>query len=330
MSRQPPRQPWPLSHLLHERAVAMGMALERSSITAYNSHLNSYLMFCRIHNRPVYPSVDTLSFFVVFMSAHIRPDSVAVYLTGVCNRLAHEFPEVHQHRASPIVKRTLAGCLRRARQQPICRPPLALTHIHDAIHAATPYSSHDDLLFAALLATGFHALMRLSELVWPDSIQLQSYRKVILRCSFICDNDSYRFTLPTHKTVKSGHRDEVLVCSFTATADPLPIMQRYVRSRDTLSYYSPKLWLTSEALIPTRSWFMHRLRNACGPEFTGHSMRAGGATALALLGIPPHVIQAIGRWSSDEWQKYVRKHAYLQQALLHGHPPPHPDAHDGQ
>ena len=87
----------------------MGMALEHSFITTYNSHFNSYLTFCCIHNRPVYPSVDTLLFFVVFMSAHIRPDSVVVYLTSVCNRLAHEFPKVHQHHASPIVKCTLAG-----------------------------------------------------------------------------------------------------------------------------------------------------------------------------------------------------------------------------
>ena len=42
---------------------------------------------------------------------------------------------------------------------------------------------------------------------------------------------------------------------------------------------------------------------------------------LALLGIPPHILQAIGCWSSDEWQKYVQKHAFLQQALLHTHPP---------
>ena len=282
MSRQPLRQPWLLSRLLHECAVTMGMALECLSITAYNSHLNSYLMFCHIHNCPIYPSVDTLSFFVVFMSAHICLDSVAVYLTGVCNHLAHEFPKVHQHCASPIVKHTLAGCLWCAHQQPICRPPVALTHIHDAVHAATLDSSHDDLLFTTLLATGFHMLMCLSELVWPNSIQLQSHRKVILCHSFICDNDSYCFTLPTYKTIKAGHRDEVLVCSFTATADPLPIMQCYVCSHDTLSYYSSKLWLTSEALIPTCSWFMHCLWNACGSKFTGNSMQACGATALAL------------------------------------------------
>ena len=63
----------------------MGMALEHSSTTAYNSHLNSYLTFCCIHDRPIAPSVDTLSFFIVYMSTHICPNSIAVYLTGVCN-----------------------------------------------------------------------------------------------------------------------------------------------------------------------------------------------------------------------------------------------------
>ena len=42
------------------------------------------------------------------------------------------------------------------------------------------------------------------------------------------------------------------------------------------------------------------------------------ATTLALSGTPPYVIQAIGRWVADKWQKYVHKYASLQQALLHG------------
>lgn len=75
----------------------MGMTLHRSSIAAYNSRLNPYLTFCRIHSRPVAPSVDTLSLFIVFMSAYIRPDSVAAHLAGVCNRLESEFPVVRQH-----------------------------------------------------------------------------------------------------------------------------------------------------------------------------------------------------------------------------------------
>ncbi|KAF9234467.1 hypothetical protein BU15DRAFT_65712 [Melanogaster broomeanus] len=59
-----------------------------------------------------------------------------------------------------------------------------------------------------------------------------------------------------------------------------------------------------------------------GLEATGimrrQSMRAGGATALTLNSVALYLIQAAGRWSSNEWQKYVRKHPYLRQALVHG------------
>jgi len=37
-------------------------------------------------------------------------------------------------------------------------------------------------------------------------------------------------------------------------------------------------------------------------------MRSGGATSLAAAGVPPAQIQAIGRWTSTAWQRYIRKH----------------------
>ncbi|KAF8547061.1 hypothetical protein OG21DRAFT_1450626 [Imleria badia] len=222
MSRQPRRELWSLSRLLYERAIALGMALERSSAAAYNSHLNLYLTFCRIHNRPVTPTVDTLSFFIVYMSAHIRPDSVVVYLAGICNRLESEFPDVRQHHAHPLVKCTLASCLRRGHQQPSRKPPLTLTILHDVLSSSAQTALHDDLLFSTLVATDFYALMRLGELVWPDTIALQSFCKVILQFSLRIDHNSYSFTLPTHKSLKVGHGSNVLIRSFAVGADPCP------------------------------------------------------------------------------------------------------------
>ena len=289
----------------------------------------TYLTFCRIHDHPITPTVNTLSFFIVYMSAHIRPDSVAVYLTGVCNCLESEFPEVHQHHSNPIIKRTLAGCLRHAQQQPSHKPPLDLTNLSQVLHPTVLSPLHDDLLLAALIGTGFFTLMRLGELVWPDSAQLQSYRKVVLHHSLSFDTNEYSFTLPTHKTVRLGHGNIILVRAFSAGIDPRPVMLNYICSQDNLFHSSPELWLTNEGCLPTHAWFMRRLHKACGSQFSGHSMRAGGATTLALSGTPPHIIQAIGPWSSDDWQKYVRKHAYLQQALLHRHPLT-PLTHEGQ
>jgi len=45
-------------------------------------------------------------------------------------------------------------------------------------------------------------------------------------------------------------------------------------------------------------------------------MRAGGATSLAEHGVPPSIIQLLGRWSSQAFLIYIRKSPALIQAML--------------
>ena len=40
--------------------------------------------------------------------------------------------------------------------------------------------------------------------------------------------------------------------------------------------------------------------------YAGHSFRIGAATSAAAAGIPAHMIQALGHWSSDAFKLYVR------------------------
>jgi len=41
-------------------------------------------------------------------------------------------------------------------------------------------------------------------------------------------------------------------------------------------------------------------------SFSLHSLRHGGATALAEVGLPPDSLKAHGRWSSKAYKKYVQ------------------------
>ena len=41
-------------------------------------------------------------------------------------------------------------------------------------------------------------------------------------------------------------------------------------------------------------------------HFSGHSFRIGAATMAAQCSIPDHLINTLGRWSSDAYQLYVR------------------------
>jgi hypothetical protein len=52
-------------------------------------------------------------------------------------------------------------------------------------------------------------------------------------------------------------------------------------------------------------------------KFSTHSLRIGGATALAAAGVPDSTIQTLGRWKSLAFLEYIRTSiATLQRALL--------------
>jgi hypothetical protein len=132
-ARQPVRIAWSAERLVHERAIALGMSIDKTTARTYSSALNSYLTFCKLHGRPVDPTPDTLSFFVVYMSHHIKPSSVESYLSGICNQLEHHFPQVRAARNNRLVSNTLAGCKRLRGSDTHRKHPLTHSDLH-ALH----------------------------------------------------------------------------------------------------------------------------------------------------------------------------------------------------
>ncbi|RDB17082.1 hypothetical protein Hypma_001926 [Hypsizygus marmoreus] len=252
------------------------------------------------------------------MCAHIKPSSVASYLSGICQQLEPYFPNVRDFRKSALVSRTLTGC-HRLRAVPTNRKR-ALT-IDDLDRVVTHYSlsmDHDDRLFVAQLLTGFFALMRLGELTYPDNPQLRDDRKTIKISTVKVSHDEYRFFLPGHKADKFFEGNTIVIRRQHGTHDPFKQFAAYLLSRQILFPLSRELWLTSSGRVPTRSFFINRLKKFFDSSVAGQSMRAGGATHLAEQGVAPSIIQAIGRWASSTFQIYIRKSPVLIQALLFG------------
>lgn len=55
------------------------------------------------------------------------------------------------------------------------------------------------------------------------------------------------------------------------------------------------------------SWLRQKLEVAGIPgNFSSHSFRIGAATVAVRNGIPDHVIQKLGRWTSNANQMYIR------------------------
>jgi hypothetical protein len=177
-ARQRKRSRWSLERLHRERSIALGLAIDPRSNLAYTSALNSYITFCNLHEFPIDPTEDTLSFFTVYMSHHIRPDSVDSYLSGICNQLEQYFPEVRQVRKSTLVSRTLKGC-KCWKGRPIERKlPLLRDHLKAAFTQFSRSVNYEDILWLCLLHVGFDALLRVAEFTIPDNAKIRDWRKL--------------------------------------------------------------------------------------------------------------------------------------------------------
>ncbi|KAF8221461.1 hypothetical protein L208DRAFT_1531971 [Tricholoma matsutake] len=280
--------------LIHERAIVLGLSIDESSNLTYTSALNSYIMFCKLHHFPVEPTEETLSFFTVYMSTYIKPDSVNSYLLGIANQLQPFFPNVRTHRNSNLVKCTVAGCRRRFGSPIKHKWPLSITDLQVVTEKLTSSHSHDDKLFLTLLFTGFHRLLCLRELCFPDRIGLQNYRKVSLQHTVTINNLQYSFFLPGHKGDRFYEGNTIIIQNTDTATNPHPLFMSYLSSRDHLHPFQPELWLCENGHVPTRGWFMMHLKRFFPTDVGGQSMHAGGATSLTETGVAPSIIQAIG------------------------------------
>ncbi|KAJ7222406.1 hypothetical protein GGX14DRAFT_558504 [Mycena pura] len=319
-ARQPTRLPWPEKRLRHERTIALGFALDANTNLTYTSTLNSYLTFCKLHNRPVEPTEETLSFFTVFMSAHINPRSVNSYLSGICSQLESFFPDVRARRNSPLVLRTMAGCLRRYGTPTLRKTPISETDIVTVVDALGASRKHDDMLFLSMLTTGRDGLLRLGELTIPDSTMRRNARKITLHSTLKLSTNEFSFFLPYHKADRYYEGNTIIIQRVNRRSDPHLRFSAYLTSHDHLFLLNRELWLRANGTVPTRAWFIARLRAFFPAHISGQSLRAGGATSLAEAGVAPNVIQAIGRWASGAFQIYIRKNPVLLQAMLFGRP----------
>jgi len=314
--RQRKRERWSLDRLIHERALALGEAIDISTKKSYGLALNSYLNFILMHHLPAEPTDDTLSLFTVYTAHYIKPDSVDSYLSGIAHQLEPFFPDVRKARSSPLVKRTLRGCKRMWGTAISRKRALTLDDLGRIISFYALSTRHDDLLFVAMLLTGFFALMRLGELTLPNDKSIHDWRKVTKRHTVRLHHDSYEFHLPHHKADPFFEGNRIIVRRDQFQHNPLHHFRAYLSSRDHLFPFASPLWLTEDGKVPSRSFFTTRLRLFFDSSVAGQSMLAGGATSLAEHGIPPSIIQALGRWASAAFLIYIRKNPVLIQAML--------------
>jgi hypothetical protein len=129
-------------------------------------------------------------------------------------------------------------------------------------------------------------------------------------------NGAVAFWLPRHKSDTYFEGNRIFVKATMWVSDPVRAMKTYIVSRDARHPSHPALWVRADWTVPTRAWFVGRLRKLFPPKISGHSLRAGGATELAEAGTAPELIKVAGRWSSDAFAWYIRRNPILLHDII--------------
>ena len=143
--------------------------------------------------------LETLSYFIVYMSHHINPHSVKCYLSGLVQQLELDHPAIRDFHNSRHITKVMRGCLKMNTKAVSRKSTLSLDDVRLVCDRFKHSISHNNLLFVAMLLTGFHGLLRLGELTLPDSSSIRDWRKVTQRQSLVLRHNEFEFLLPAHK-----------------------------------------------------------------------------------------------------------------------------------
>ena len=269
-----------------------------------------YLSFCLFHGLdPVPASYDTLCRYAQFLSMCLKSHGALLcYLSGVKTLHVLLNMETKQFDAL-LLKLTLRGLHRNNKHVPQQAPPVT-PHILTSIYNILDFDNEDDVIFWAVVLVGFFLLLRKCNLV-PDSSTTFDVTKQLARKDFEFLHDHARVTL--HWTKNHQYTNEPLVfslpvitnselCPVTAVLAVLNLVQG--NPTDSVFQRSDGSCYSYYMLQKKLAWVSQQLQ--IEPKLTSHSLRAGGATAAFLAGVPAEVIKVLGHWKSDAYQKYIR------------------------
>ncbi len=134
--------------------------------------------------------------------------------------------------------------------------------------------------------------------------------------------------VPRTKTCPRG--EDVAFAAQAGATDPYSAFERHLQfNNPDAKQHLFAHRIRNGTLTPlTRSEFLNRINNASAiagfPARQGHSIRIGSTLEYLLRGVPFETVKQIGRWKSEAFTKYLRKHAqilapYLQDSSLSIH-----------
>lgn len=320
-----------IPHLLQSRVVEVRLAsLRESTKRTYGAGLLQFHNFCTALGIPEEQrapcSPEVLSAFIASMAGSFAGSTVNNYVQAVrawhlIHGLDWNMSDSELHMLLKASDNLTPPASRRAPREPFT--VRMLEEIRQNLDLDAPF----DIAVFACLTTTFYSCARLGEFTVPsrESFNLALHVKLD-NVSIEEDREgrqTHTFALPSTKTSARGER--VYWSRQDGASDPLSAFQRHLQINQPPfdGHLFAYKWEDTHRPM-TKPDFMRRIQTAMVaaglPRLQGHSLRIGSTLEYLLRGIPFETVKSIGRWKSDAFTIYLRKHAQILAPYLQAVP----------
>lgn len=282
----------------------------RRSIISQNRTADKYERWCGVNGCGAFPvSYGSLSgfFCALVISRRGSSKSIANDLAAV-RRRAREIESVWLTAGQDQKLKDLVAAMRFNDNVLTDRKsPLQLKHLRAAVKE-WDLSSRFKLQEAAILFMGHDCLFRTAELLGGLRAGDVTWKH---------GNDEYSVWLARSKCNRSGD-GEWITCKDYGGVNSVSLLKDYMsaaglmESPGALLFPSRRGQHWNGSLTISPSWLRRSIKNVARAlqldprKYSGHSLRAGGATDLFVARVPYFAIKKMGRWKSDSAMLYYR------------------------
>ncbi|XP_033730724.1 uncharacterized protein LOC117320169 [Pecten maximus] len=306
--------------LRHEVEVLWEASLNKNTRTAYSSGLRCFLSFatmCGVIFSRGLPSIseEVLVYFVTHCHQMLKLSAatIQVYLAGI------KYFYIKAGLGDPIGDSTqLAYIMRGIKKQSKPTAPKRLPITFEILKSICSllngdvFSPYMDLQLVCMCQMAFFGFLRCGEITVRNKTNDQGC--VYMKDIFIAQDKSfYTFTLRKSKC-DVFHQGVVITIHENNAVSPVKTMDRLysLRLKAGATPDTPLFCDRYRSDALSRDKFLEYLKQILDrlglgdKPYSGHSFRIGAATTAAAAGVEDHVIQTLGRWSSDCYTRYIR------------------------
>lgn len=291
--------------------------------STYGVGLYLFHLFCQYkkvdeeHRAPIHQTI--LACFISSLAGIYGGSTVKNYVYGVrAWHIIHGLPwKVNDDEIKALLTAsTKLSPKESARKE---KEPWTIAHL-TAVCNQMDRSNPEDAAFLACITTAFWGATRLGEVTVPNLDAFDPALHVKLRdVEFnVKDRNGFEQTvlfIPWTKVAKEkGER--IFWADQEGIVDPQAALANHLKVNNPpddghLFSFEAK----GKRRPMSRNVFIRRMRlaisNAGLPNLTGHGLRVGATLEYLLRGTPFDVVKAKGRWQSDAFRGYLRKHAQV-------------------